>query len=140
MAQTKNKTIPNKKSVAAFLNSIEDPQRRKDAKAVAKLMKEITGEKAVMWGESIVGYGQYHYKYDSGREGDFLIVGFSPRKANLTIYIMPGYQDYSNLTAKLGPHKLGKSCLYIRKLENIHIPTLKKLIKRGYADMKKKYK
>ncbi len=136
----KNKTQPNKQSVAAFLNSIENGQRRKDAKVVLKLMKEVTGEKPIMWGPAIVGFGSYHYKYASGREGDFLIVGLSPRKANLTVYIMPGYQDYSDLTDKLGKHKLGKSCLYIRKLEDIHIPTLKRLIKRGYTDMKKKYK
>ena len=140
MAQTKNKTVPTKKSVHAFLNAIEDPQKRKDAKALAKLIKEVTGEKPVMWGEGIVGYGKYHYKYDSGREGDFLIIGFAPRKSNLTIYIMPGYQDYSDLTETLGKHKLGKACLYIRKLDDIHIPTLKKLIKRGYNDMKKKHK
>ena len=137
---SKNKTQPNKQSVAAFLNSIENGQRRKDAKVVLKLMKEVTGEKPLMWGPAIVGFGSYHYKYASGREGDFLIVGLSPRKANLTVYIMPGYQDYSDLTDKLGKHKLGKSCLYIRKLEDIHIPTLKRLIKRGYTDTKKKYK
>jgi hypothetical protein len=136
----KNKTTPSKQSVAAFLNSIENDARRKDAKAVLKLMKEVTGEKPVMWGPAIIGFGSYHYKYVSGREGDFLIIGFSPRKANLTIYIMPGYKDYSAILKKLGPHKLGKSCLYIRKLENIHLPTLKKLIKTGYKDMKKKHK
>jgi hypothetical protein len=139
MAKAKNKTTANKLSVSTFLNGIEDNQKRKDAKAIAKLMKEVTGENPVMWGKSIVGYGQYHYIYDSGREGDFLIIGFSPRKASLTIYIMPGYQNYGDLMKTLGPHKLGKSCLYIRKLENIHLPTLKKLIKRGYTDMKKKY-
>ena len=139
MAKAKNKTTANKLSLSTFLNGIEDNQKRKDAKAIAKLMKEVTGENPVMWGKSIVGYGQYHYIYDSGREGDFLIIGFSPRKASLTIYIMPGYQNYGDLMKTLGPHKLGKSCLYIRKLENIHLPTLKKLIKRGYTDMKKKY-
>ncbi len=102
-------------------------------------MIEVTGEKPAMWGTSIVGFGDYHYKYESGREGDFFITGFSPRKQNLTIYIMPGYRDYGSLMKKLGPHKLGRSCLYIRHLDDIHIPTLKKLIARGYTDMKTKF-
>ena len=89
-----------------------------------------------MWG-NIFGFGQYHYKYDSGREGDFLATGFAMRKSGPTIYIMPGYNDYSELLEKLGPHKLGKSCLYLKNLEGIHIPTLKKLIKAGLKDLKK---
>lgn len=135
----KNKTQATKQSVSAFLNAIEDPERRKDCKTVAKLMQEITKHKPKMWGTSIVGFGEYHYKYDSGREGDFLRMGFSPRKAALTIYIMPGYTDYSELLVKLGPYKKGKSCLYLKKLEDIHMPTLTKLIKAGWKDMLKLY-
>lgn len=141
MAKYELKTKKNKQSVTAFLNAIEDPQKRKDAKTILKLMKEVTKEKPVMWGDAIVGFGTYHYKYASGQEGDWMITAFSPRKTSLTIYIMPGYNfpEYQALLDKLGPHKTGKSCLYIKRLEDIHLPTLKKLIKLGYTDMKKKY-
>jgi hypothetical protein len=104
-----------------------------------KLFRELTGEKPVLWGPSIVGYGTYHYQYDSGREGDFLRIGFSPRKQNLTIYIMPGYSDYSSLLKELGKHKKGKSCLYVKKLEDIKMGVLKKIVRRGWQDMKKRY-
>jgi len=139
MTKTKLKTRKSNRNVGSFLNSIKDLQSKRDAKKVLALMKEVTKEKPTMWGNSIVGFGDYHYKYKSGREGDWFIVGFSPRKQDLTIYIMPGYQDYGILMKKLGPHKLGKSCLYIKDLDDIHIPTLKKLIAKGYRDMKKKY-
>lgn len=141
MAKVELKTKKNNKSVTAFLNSVEDEGRRKDAKAALKLFKEITKAKPKMWGDSIVGFGDWHYKSArTNREADFLVTGFSPRKTSLTFYIMPGYTDYSDLMKKLGPHKLGKSCLYIKNLDDIHIPTLKKLIKAGIADMKKRYK
>jgi len=141
MPKTKLKTKKNKKSVATFLNSISDVEMKKDAKKVLALMKDVTEEKPTMWGTSIVGFGNYHYKYNSGREGDWFITGFSPRKENLTIYIMPGYTfpKYKALLKKLGPHKLGKSCLYIKELDNIHLPSLKKLITAGYKDLKKMY-
>jgi hypothetical protein len=141
MANTKLKTSKNNSSVSGFLNSVEDRTRRKDAKAMLSLMADITGEKPAMWGDSIVGFGNYHYRSTSGREGDFLITGFSPRVQSLTLYIMPGYSlsSYQELLAKLGPHSTGKSCLYIKKLDDIHLPTLKKLITRGYRDMKKRY-
>ena len=141
MSKTELKTKKNRASVSAFLGSVKDPQRKKDAKTVLSLMKEVTKEKPTMWGSSIVGFGGYHYKYASGREGDWMITGFSPRKQDLTIYIMLGYAlpEYKSLLKNLGPHKLGKSCLYIKRLDDIHIPTLKKLIARGYRDMKKKY-
>ena len=92
-----------------------------------------------MWGPSIVGYGEYHYKYDSGREGDFLITGFSPRKQALTVYIMPGFSQYDDLMTKLGKYKTGRSCLYINKLEDIDLKVLETLIKKSAAYMKKKY-
>jgi hypothetical protein len=137
MAQAQIKTKKNAGSVVAFLNSIQDQQKRKDAKVLLVVMKSITKEKPVMWGSSMVGFGSYHYKYATGREGDWFIVGFSPRKEALTVYIMPGYKDYGSLLKTLGPHKLGKSCLYIKRLQDIHMPTLKKIITLGYKDMKK---
>lgn len=130
------KTRPTKESVKDFLNKVEDPERRADCFAVAKMMEEITGEKPKMWGPAIVGFGSYHYKYASGNEGDWPITGFSPRKKDLTLYIMVGYDRYGELMAKLGKHSTGKSCLYIKKLSDIHIPTLKKLIKLGIKDLK----
>ncbi len=133
------KTQPTKVSVAKFLKSVENPVRREDARTVKKLMDHITGWKAKMWGPSIVGYGQYHYKYASGREGDFFVTGFSPRKANLVVYIMPGYVDYGPLLKKLGKHKIGKSCLYINKLADIDLNVLETLIRRSVSHMKKNY-
>ena len=122
-----------------FLKGVEPDRRRKDAKAVLELIKRVTGEKAVMWGPSIVGFGEYHYKYDSGREGDFLMVGFSPRKANLVLYIMPGFSGYDALMAKLGKHKTGKSCLYINTLDDVDLGVLEELVSTSYAAMRAKY-
>lgn len=134
------KTKPNKKSVADYIKHV-DEKRRDDAQTLLSLFKEVTKEKPVMWGSSIVGFGTYHYKYASGREGDFMRTGFSVRAQNLTIYIMPGYTfpKYKALLKKLGPHSLGKSCLYIKRLSDIHLPTLKKLIRESLKDMKKHY-
>ncbi|HEX5885680.1 MAG TPA: DUF1801 domain-containing protein [Pyrinomonadaceae bacterium] len=123
------KTKPTAESVQDFLNEIPDPERRQDCFAVAKIMEEITGEKPKMWGPSIVGFGTYHYKYASGREGDWMVTGFSPRKKDLTLYIMMGFDKHEELMKQLGKHSVGKSCLYIKRLSDIHIPTLKKLIK-----------
>jgi Domain of unknown function (DU1801) len=123
------KTKPTQASVKEFLNQIPDEERRKDCLAVAKIMQEITGSKPKMWGPSIVGFGSYHYKYDSGREGDWMITGFSPRKKDLTLYIMMGFEKQPELMKQLGKHSTGKSCLYIKRLSDIHVPTLKKLIK-----------
>jgi len=134
-----NKTKKTTKSVAAFLNSIEDEKRRKDAKAVDKMLRDVTKKKPKMWGSAIVGYGDWHYKYASGREGDFLAIGFSPRKQALTLYVMPGYSDFSDLLKKLGPHKKGKSCLYIRHLDYIDTKVLKKILQKGWKEMQTKY-
>lgn len=139
MAKANNKTTANKLSVAAFLNGVEDPEKRKAAKKINAFMKKITKTKPVMWGTSIVGFGTYHYKYESGREGDFMKVGFSPRKFNLTLYIMPGFGRYNALMKKLGKHKLGKSCLYIKKLEDIDMEILGELIRDSYEYMTNKY-
>jgi hypothetical protein len=123
------KTKPTGESVKDFLNKIPDPERRQDCFAIAKIMEEITGDEPKMWGPSIVGFGTYHYKYDSGREGDWLVTGFSPRKKDLTLYMMMGFEKHDELMKQLGKHSVGKSCLYIKRLSDIHIPTLKKLIK-----------
>ena len=123
------KTRKTNASVSQFLNSIEDDQRRKDAKTVAKMMRAITGKAPKMWGPAIVGYGSYHYKYASGREGDWFLTGFSPRKQALTLYIMSGFHEKNPLLDKLGKFKHGKSCLYVKKLEDIDLEVLEKLIK-----------
>ena len=134
-----NKTKETKQSVTAFLNGIEDPNKRKDAKLIAKIMRTVSGERAKMWGPAIVGYGNYHYTYASGREGNFMRMGFSPRKQNMVVYIMPGFSGSNALLKKLGKHKIGKSCLYLNKLENIDIDVLTTLIQKSYAEMNKKY-
>ena len=134
------KTKPTKQSVAGFLKTVTDAQMREDAGAVIEIMRGATKADPVMWGTSIIGFGSYRYKYASGREGDWPIVGLSPRKKNLTIYIMPGFAEHGNLLAKLGKHSIGGSCLYIRRLSDIDLPTLKKLVTLSVASMKKKYK
>ena len=134
MAETKTK--PTNESVENFLNKISDEERRADCFQVAKIMEEATGEKPKMWGPSIVGFGSYHYKYDSGREGDWLMTGFSPRKKDLTLYLMMGFEKRGELMEKLGKHSHAKSCLYIKRLSDIHLPTLKKLIKASLKDHK----
>lgn len=134
-----NKTKPNKTSVTAFINGIEDEQRRRDVKKVAAMMREATGSRARMWGANIVGYGQYHYKYDSGREGDFMITGFSPRKQALTLYVIPGFKHFETLMGKLGKYKTGKSCLYITKLSDVDEKVLKRLIVASVRYMRKNY-
>lgn len=129
------KTKKTKASVAAFLDQISDEQRRKDCQRVLKIMKEATGEQPRMWGSSIVGFGAYKYRYASGHEGEWPIIGFSPRKNDLTLYIMAGFADYKELMAKLGKHKTGKSCLYIKKLDDVELPVLKKLITKSVDKM-----
>jgi len=132
------KTKPNKVSVEKFLKSIKDEKKREDSFKVLELMKKITKEDPIMWGPSIVGFGKYHYKYASGREGDWFLTGFSPRKQNLTLYIMSGFKRYNELMKKLGKHKTGSSCLYINKLEDIDMKVLKELIKESVKYMKTK--
>lgn len=134
MAQLK--TQPTDRSVEAFINTIADDKKRQDAAAILALMQEVTGEAPTMWGDSIVGFGSYHYRYASGREGDWFTVGFSPRKRNLTLYIMAGFEDYEALLEKLGKHKTGKACLYINKLEDIDLATLRELIAQSVAHVK----
>jgi len=131
------KTKQTKTNVEVFLNKVADETRREDCFRVAQIMEEITGEKPKMWGKSIVGFGFYHYKYDSGREGDMPIVAFSPRKQDLTLYLMYGYDQWGELMEKLGKHRSGKSCLYIKRLSDIHEPTLKKLIRESVKQTRK---
>jgi hypothetical protein len=131
------KTKPTGASVEVFLNKVADETRREDCFAVARMMEESTGSKPQMWGDSIVGFGSYHYKYASGQEGDWPIIGFSPRKSDLTLYIMPGFERYPDLMARLGKHRTGRSCLYIKRLSDVHTPTLKKLIRESVKSMKK---
>ena len=132
------KTKATKASVAAFLAAIPDEQRRKDCKAVAKLMQEATGEKPVLWGASIVGFGAYRYEYASGGTGDWPVVGFSPRKNDLVLYLMAGFERHADLMAKLGRHKTGKSCLYLGQLADANPAVLKELVGRSVAAMEKK--
>lgn len=133
------KTKENSASVAAFLNAVEDTGRRRDAKKVAAMMRAATGSQAKMWGTSVIGFGSYHFKYASGREGDWMLIGLSPRKQNLTLYIMTGFREFDTLMAKLGPHKTGKSCLYIKRLADIDLKVLESLIKRSISHMRRKY-
>ena len=135
------KTKPTNESVKGFLNKVPDAARREDCFAIAKIMEEITGEKPRMWGPSIVGFGSYHYKYASGHEGDWPMIAFSPRKQDLTLYLtLNGYDKYGALMDQLGKHKTGKSCLYIKRLSDIHVPTLKKLIKASVKESRAEIK
>ena len=127
------KTKPNEASVEAFLNGVEDERKREDSVAILELMLEVTGAEAQMWGSSIIGFGSYHYTYASGREGDWFQVGFAPRKQNLTLYIMSGFDAYDDLLGKLGKHKTGKSCLYIKRLADVDLDTLRELVVQSVA-------
>lgn len=132
MAENENKTQITNQSVEAFLNGVENEKRRKDSFKILELMQQITGHEPKMWGPSIIGFGTYHYKYASGREGDFLATGFSPRKTALTLYIMSGFSNYDELMGKLGKYKTGKSCLYVKNLEDLNLNVLRELIKTSY--------
>lgn len=133
------KTVPNSANVDEFIAAIEDPQQRADSLALLELIAGVTGKQPKMWGPSIVGFGSYHYKYASGREGDFFLAGFSPRARNLTVYVMPGFEEYDALLDDLGKHKTGKSCLYINKLEDIDTDVLRNLVERSVAHMQDNY-
>ena len=134
-----NKTQPTIISPAEFIAAVEPDRRRKEGEILLELFEKTTGWKPKMWGPSIIGFGEYHYKYETGREGDFMATGFSPRKAKLSIYIMPGYSDYGSIMQRLGKHSVGKSCLYINKLDDIDLDVLTELIETGVKDLSKKY-
>ena len=135
-----NKTTPNDQDVEQFLNSVDDERKRKDSFTILELMKQVTGLEPRMWGSSIVGFGSYHYTYESGREGDMILAGFSPRKQNLTLYNMSGFERYDDLLQKLGKHTTGKGCLYIKRLDDVDLPTLKSLIEESFKHVKQKAK
>jgi hypothetical protein len=131
------KTQPTGASVAAFLARIPDPTRREDCRALARLMQQVTRSRPKMWGTSIVGFGSYHYEYGSGREGEWFLAGFSPRKQDLTLYLMAGIERYSAFQAKLGKHKHGRSCVYLKRLADIDLAVLRKLVAASVRDMKR---
>ena len=133
-----NKTKPAVISVIDFLNTVEPENRRLEVLQLNQLFEEATGERGLIWGSSIIGYGSYHYKYESGREGDFMRVRFSPRKARLSLYIMGNHEKFKSIFAKLGKYKTGKSCVYVNKLEDINIDALRELIKASYDYIGKK--
>lgn len=134
-----NKTKETNLSVDDFINSVEDENRRKDCLAVIQLMKKITQEEPKMWGTGMIGFGNYRYRYESGREGEFFLTGFSPRKNNLTLYIHAGFDRYDDLMKKLGKVKCGKSCLYVNRLSDLNEEVLKELIHSSVDFMQKKY-
>ena len=133
------KTKQNNASVTTFLGAIEDKQQRSDARKLSSMMRAATGSRAKMWGASIVGFGRYHYKYASGHEGDCFVAGYSPRKQSFSIYVMAGFSGCEKLMAKLGKHKTGKSCLYIKRLDDVDEAVLMKLIDKSAKYMQRKY-
>lgn len=137
MAQ--NKTQPTPKPVSDFIAGIEDETKRANCEELVNLMSGITGEPATMWGASMVGFGSYHYKYASGREGDFFLTGFSPRKQALSIYIISGFEIAPGLMEKLGKFKTGKSCLYVKNLDDIDRNILAQLIQKSVQHLREKY-
>jgi hypothetical protein len=130
------KTKKNDSSVEGFLQGVADPQQREDSFRIVELMKAVTGSEPAMWGDSIVGFGDCHYKYASGREADWFLAGFSPRKGNLTFYLAADLAQYESLLKKLGKYKTGKGCLYIKKLEDVNLPALRELVKTSVKSLK----
>lgn len=141
MAKSENKTQVTKVEPKDFVAAVENPKRRADGEAMLEFFGRVTGLKARMWGPSIIGYGRYHYKYESGREGESLLTGFSPRKSNLVFYIMPGYreEEMQEKLSRLGKYKLGKSCLYVNKLDDIDLDVLEEIVLDGVSYMRDKY-
>jgi hypothetical protein len=134
------KTTVNDASVEDFINKVEDEVKRQDSRTLLKLFAKVTGEKPRMWGSSIIGFGSYHYKSEKSRqEGEWMLTGFSPRKQNLTLYVIPGFDDYQDLLSELGKHKTSVGCLYINKLADVDLAVLEKLVKRSFAAMKSEH-
>lgn len=133
------KTRPTQASVRAFVDAIDDPDKRRDARKVAALMRKATGKPARMWGPSIVGYGKYRYTNTAGKDFEWMLTGYSPRKQALTVYIMSGFGKYADLLEGLGKFKTGKSCLYIKRLSDVDVAVLEKLIRASVADMRRRY-
>ena len=139
MAKYEAKTTETPQDPAAFVAAIEDPQRRADCEVLLDLMTRVSGEPPRMWGPAMVGFSRYDYKYESGHEGSSFRVGFSPRKANLTLYIMPGYGDFGPILDRLGKHTLGKACLYLKRLSDVDMKVLEELLRAGLARMEALY-
>ena len=133
------KTRPQRRSVAEFIRRIEDPKIRRDCDTLRKLMARVTGKRAVIWDSAIVGFGRYQYRYESGHSGEYFVTGFSPRKKNLTIYIMPGFNRYKKQLGKVGKHKLGKSCLYVKNLDQVDLGALEEMIADSVRRMREMY-
>jgi Domain of unknown function (DU1801) len=139
MAESEIKTKPTTVSVSEFIDGVADERQRADAHKIAAMMERLSGHKPKMWGPSIIGFGSYHYKYDSGREGDMCRIGFSPRKGNTVLYLVDGFLGHSELMAKLGKHKIGKSCLYIKRLSDVDEAVLEQLCVELLKWMAQKY-
>jgi hypothetical protein len=139
MAKAELKTKPTEISVGAFINAVADEKQRADAHRIAATMERLSGHQPKMWGPSIIGFGSYHYKYDSGREGDMCRIGFSPRKGNTVLYLVDGFEGRAALMENLGKHKTGKSCLYIKRLSDVDEAVLEQLIVESLAYMAQKY-
>ena len=137
MAENKTKATPAR--VSDFLQTVDNPKRRADANQVLAMMRRATGKRATMWGSSMIGFGKYRYKYESGREGEFMLTGLSPRKQNLVVYIIPGFEPFETQMKKLGKYKTGRSCLYINKLDDVDEKALEKLIADSVKLMRKRY-
>lgn len=135
---TENKTKPTKSSVTAFLNKIKEKQLRSDCFAILEIMKTVTKLEPVMWGSAIIGFGMYHYVYESGRDGDMILIGFSPRKQNITIYLMGGLKNVEDELSKLGKHKVGGGCLYIKSLSDVNVTVLKKVFSIAFKEAQRK--
>jgi hypothetical protein len=133
------KTKPTLAKPTDFIATVSNETRKADAFKLLEIMTRLSGCEPKMWGDTLIGYGEYHYKYASGHEGDFMRTGFSPRKANLVVYIIPGYSQFSEILSRLGKHKLGKSCLYINKLADVDMVVLEELIRAGLDEMAQKY-
>ncbi len=139
MAKAANKTTATANDVERFVQSVAHEGRREDCRTAMQMLTEISGEPPTMWGSSIIGFGTYHYVYESGREGDMFLTGVSPRKQSLTVYVMDGFEPHAALLEKLGKHKKGKSCLYINKLDDVDVKVLKRIVRDSVRNMRKKY-
>ena len=134
-----NKTQPTMVKLADFISTVEDAGRRSDCREIAKLMRKVTGKNGKMWGNGLVGFGQYHYRYESGREGDWFLTGFAPRKQALTLYVMSGFDSCQPLMDKLGKFKIGKSCLYVKSLDDIDRSVLEQLLTSSVEHVRASY-
>ena len=139
MAKSENKTQPTSADVTTFLDTVADQQQRRDAFAICAMLERVSGKPATLWGPSIIGFDQYHYVYDSGREGDMCRIGFSPRKGKTVLYIVDGFPAHADLLTKLGKHKTGKSCLYIKRLADVDGAALDALLRASWAEMAARY-